>query len=210
MKKCHVLILLAFVASAMICPALADEGPILFGVKFTPFRFYGWQTDQPLLLGSGSLDNYLGIRVWKGMYVLTGIDFARVSVTQKTRFFEQYTKSESVTSLFIPHVGVKYRMGEPKESEVLPYVYGNVFKSISSILENGTSQAFKNDLASPWGLTMAFGAECYLKERFALGGEIGVRYVLGKAKQAELNTGKEQTFSWGFLYTALTLQFSIF
>ena len=112
--------------------------------------------------------------------------------------------------LMLPHFGAKLYFGG--NTDVRPYVYGNLFFSFSSVkfdmtrvyeewdggdysrdeyeLDADEAVDLVKDILGFWGFTLAGGAEYFMGEHFSVGGEYGFRLLFDSV---EYDTGSEES-----------------
>ena len=92
-----------------------------------------------------------------------------------------------------------------------PYFMVDLFKAFTSV-DLGDDESlddakeFAQDLLSPFGLNLAFGAEYHFSDHFSLGGEYGFRYLMSKAEMDEADL--EVSTTMGMTYAAITANFA--
>lgn len=190
-----------------------------FGIKSSPLRFLGPMEGSSRYMTSG-VDSYFGAEVGanKKVVLIWGLDYGRSFYDREGESpWDGYKSKEEVT-LFMPHVGVKFHFTNRERGKVSPYLYGDLFKSFTSVnFEEddpyGPDEDFYEDLWSPWGITTAFGAEYYYTDHSSLGGEFGVRYSFTKAEGKSFYNGgaypRKETERVGLTYTMITVNFRL-
>jgi hypothetical protein len=107
-----------------------------------------------------------------------GLDMVAVSMKE-----EDYDASGAV---WIPHLGVKHFFRPAwTQGKIAPYVQADYFFSVASVSIDDYSPAEEDmydDILEFWGFGLAFGAEYYFAESFAVGGEYGFRYLHDKVE----------------------------
>lgn len=215
MKKALWVIILGFIGVILLPANLAAQ--ISFGVRLGTSSGLGH-------LGPTNLQGgYFGVELGERSVVLGGFDFSKFVIEDEER--------NSVSS-FIPFVGMKYFLRDRYEAGVAPYLRGDFFKAISRFPNMGDSalllvsgllgpqqvtmteneaEEFLEEVFSPWGFTVSFGAEYFFAEKFSLGGEFGLKNAFSKAEVNLSETGELSTTEARFhdTYVALTLNFEI-
>jgi len=76
-------------------------------------------------------------------------------------------------------------------------------------MTKGETEEFLKEIMSPWGFTMAFGAEYLFTDAFGLGGEFGLRSSFSTAEVNLSETGGASTTNARYhdTYVALTVNF---
>jgi hypothetical protein len=191
---------MVLIALVVCTTAEAQSKGIAFGVK------PGLLPLQSAYVGmnSGRLQPYIGLDVVS----------ASVEMTERYGEGEQNTDKISGT-LFIPHLGSKlFLKPQNTEGEVAPYLLGAFLFSLASV-DGGDgadteSEDYVKELLEFWGLSVAFGAEYSFSDRFAVGGEFGLRYLHDGAREpGDEEFADEISVAFAATYAALTLNFRI-
>lgn len=130
----------------------------------------------------GRLQPYLGI----SSYV------ARMKVvdTWSPDDFGENDTSDAQASILLTSFGLRYAF---RDEGVKPYVYGNLYKLFTEIDVSGADKEDEDaveDLFSPFGLGLGFGAEYTVSSNFSVFGEYGLRALFPSAKKSE-NVGDQ-------------------
>lgn len=157
--------------------------------------------------------SYFGFGAGTSMVIEFGLDYARIDVKVEGDV-EDYTEidQEGGASMMMPHGGIKLYLKPRTAGMTSPYFLVDVFKAFTSVDlgddEESTEDAeeFAQDLLSPFGLNLAFGAEYHFSDHFSLGGEYGFRYLMSKAEMDEADL--EVSASLGMTYAAITANFA--
>ncbi|MFQ6104223.1 MAG: hypothetical protein ACE5OP_08010 [Candidatus Glassbacteria bacterium] len=213
MKKTFAAIILCF----FLLPSAAGA-QIVFGVRLATSSSLG--NVGPTNLHGG----YAGIELSERITAIGGFDFSK---------FVAENEDRSSISSFIPFGGIKYYLKEKDDGLVTLYLRGDFYKAVTRWPNMGDTalmlvsgllgpsqvtmtqtevEEFLKEILSPWGFTVAYGAEYYFSDAFSLGGEFGLRNGFSKAEVNVSETGNLETTKVRFhdTYVALTLNFIIF
>jgi opacity protein-like surface antigen len=196
MKKAQLFTVIILVVGFMTLASSA-QAQVFFGVK-------------PSAVVQSS---YFGFGAGTSMVIEFGLDYARIDVKVEGDV-EDYTEidQEGGASMMMPHGGIKLYLKPRTAGMTSPYFLVDVFKAFTSVDlgddEESTEDAeeFAQDLLSPFGLNLAFGAEYHFSDHFSLGGEYGFRYLMSKAEMDEADL--EVSASLGMTYAAITANFA--
>jgi hypothetical protein len=212
MKKAFLAIILGF---TLLPASLGAQ--VAFGVRLGTSSGLG-------NLGPTNLQGgHIGIGLGEKIVILGGFDFSK---------FVTENEERSSVSSFIPFGGVKYFLRDRFEGGVTPYLRGDFFKAISRFpnmgdsalllvsgllgpeqvtMTEGEAEEFLEEIFSPWGFTVSFGAEYFFTNKFSLGGEFGLKNAFSKAEVDVSETGELSTTKARFhdTYVALTLNFEL-
>lgn len=137
---------------------------------------------------TGVQGSYFGFGLGEKVVLFGGLDFLRLSASVESDGGD----ADAKVQVLMPNVGAKLYLGERVDGEVAPYLLASLFKASTSIDIDATgmdipSEALSTieDLLSPFGLNVAFGAEYYFSDKFSMLGEYGIRYL---KTSAELDT----------------------
>lgn len=187
---------------AFLAMATGAQAQVIFGVK-------------PAALVQSS---YFGFLAGTSMVLQFGLDYARVKVEVKgdvEELLEESFDVETSASMMMPHGGLKLYLKPRAAGTTSPYFLVDLFKAFTSMdlgVEDGDDEAvqdieeFVQDLLSPWGLNLAFGAEYHFSEYFSMGGEYGYRHFISTAKMEELDM--EISTNLGHTYAAISVNFA--
>ena len=196
MKKAQLFTVIVLVVGFMTL-ASSVQAQVFFGVK-------------PSTIVQSS---YFGFGAGTSMVIEFGLDYARIDVKVEGDV-EDYTEidQEGGASMIMPHGGIKLYLKPRTAGMTSPYFLVDVFKAFTSVDlgddEESTEDAeeFAEELLSPFGLNLAFGAEYHFSDHFSLGGEYGFRYLMSKAEMDEVDL--EISTSMGMTYAAITANFA--
>jgi hypothetical protein len=155
---------LGFVASLMVSTGVAAAG-FEFGVKPS----------------TGMQGSTFGFSLGEKAVLFGGLDFMRATATMEQEGGDIDVKAQ----FLMPNVGAKLYLGNREEGTVAPYLLADIFKAMTSIdldvpgegdlIPNETIESIE-ELLSPIGFNVAFGAEYYFSDNFSMLGEYGIRY----------------------------------
>jgi hypothetical protein len=146
---------------------------------------------------------YAGLKIG-GIVVFGGFEFihggADIDLTYKdTGYPDDVSKMHYSANLYVPYVGAK--MFLLHSGSVKGYVTATISKPwvSASIQPDSGKEAIAYDFTSShgdkatvkdlvsntslWGLSVAFGSEYFFSDNFSLGGEFGIRYLIGSWKK---------------------------
>ncbi len=178
------------------------EAEMIFGVK-------------PSTLVQSS---YFGFLAGTNMVVEFGLDYARVGVTVKGETegdfgFDPLALDLDISgSMMMPHAGVKLYLKPRAAGTTSPYFLADLFKAFTSVnpgdVDDATDELITNveELLSPFGLNLGFGAEYHFSDRFSIGGEYGFRYLMSSTKFDDIDM--EISTNLGMTYAAMTANFA--
>ena len=145
------------------------------------------------------------------MVGLVGLDFLKASVTVED--------SDISASAYVPNFGLRFYLNPGLVSgAVVPYLQGTFMKSFASI-DIGDSESELTDaigdLLSFYGFSIAFGAEYFFSDRFSVGGEYGLRYIMTSTEMdvaidildEPIEVDSDLDVSYGASYAAVCLNF---
>jgi len=199
MKKAQLFTVIILVVGFMALASSA-QAQVFFGVK-------------PSAVVQSS---YFGFGAGTSMVIEFGLDYARINVKVEGDLddFQGITEVdlEGGASMMMPHGGVKLYLKPRTAGMTAPYFLVDFFKAFTSVDLGSDDESvedveeFANDLLSPFGLNLAFGAEYHFSDYFSLGGEYGSRYLMSKAEMDEIDI--EISTSMGMTYAAITANFA--
>lgn len=212
MKKALAVVFLC----SILIPSVASA-QMVFGVRLATSSSLG-------NMGPTNMQGaHFGVHLNDRFTVIGGFDFSKYSTENDRR---------NSVSTFTPFGGVKYHLRFRDDGVVTPYLRGDFFKTISrwpnmgdSFLQivsgllgpsqvsmtKGETEEFLKEIMSPWGFTIAFGAEYLLTDHFGIGGEFGLRNSFSKAEVNLSETGSLSTTEARAhdTYAAITLSFTL-
>ncbi|MFH1893164.1 MAG: hypothetical protein ABIK83_10850 [Candidatus Zixiibacteriota bacterium] len=172
MKRILLLAIAAlFCATLFASPASAG---LKFGVRQYLFQNMPLPTEQ-------SMGAYFGVPVSPTFDIIFGLDYwnYKLTMTDTTG-----TDADVSGGTLLLHGGARFYLNEQLKGNVAPYIQGEFFYGMGSAsvgLEDVTIDVAPiEDMLSPYGFMAAFGAEFFAADNFAVGGEVGVRYVVTK------------------------------
>lgn len=136
---------------------------------------FGWK--------AGRLQPYLGISSYATR--VKSVD------TWTPDEFGDSDTSDAKATIFLTSLGLRYAF---RDEGVKPYVYGNVYKLFTEIDVEGAEKRDEDaleDLFSPFGMGLGFGAEYTVSAGFSVFGEYGFRALFPNSEKKE--TEGEQT-----------------
>jgi len=178
------------------------EAEMMFGVK-------------PSTLVQSS---YFGFVAGTSMIIEFGLDYARVGVkvegqTEGDLGLDPFEVDAEVSaSMMMPHAGVKLYLKPRAAGTTSPYFLADLFKAFTSIdpgeVEDAAEDAITSveEMLSPFGLNLGFGAEYHFSDRFSIGGEYGLRYLMSSTEFDEIDM--KISTSLGMTYAAITANFA--
>jgi hypothetical protein len=181
--------------------ATAGQAEMLFGVKPS----------------SVVQSSYFGFLAGTNMVIQFGLDYARVGVKMEGDTEGDFgldpisIDAEVSASMMMPHAGVKVYLKPRAAGATSPYFLADLFKAFTSVDPGDVDDAADDALASveellsPFGLNLAFGAEYHFSDRFSLGGEYGLRYLMSSTEFDDIDMTIET--SLGMTYAAMTANF---
>lgn len=162
--------------------------------------------------------SYFGFLAGTSMIIEFGVDYASVGVkvegqTEGDFGFDPIEVDQEVSaSMLMPHGGVKLYLKPRTAGTTSPYFLADLFKAFTSIdpgeVDDATEDALTSieELLSPFGLNLAFGAEYHFSDRFSIGGEYGLRYMMSSTEFDEIDM--EVSTNLGLTYAAITANFA--
>ena len=209
-------LLAVFVVCSFLLPSIM-MGQVVFGVRLATSSGFG-------NMGPTNMQGaHFGFDLSDKLTLLGGFDFTKFTIENGTKM---------AVSSYTPFGGIKYYIKERDDGLVTPYFRGDFFKTISSWPNMGNSvlqlvsgllgpsqvsmtksetEEFLKEIMSPWGFTIAFGAEYLFTDAFGLGGEFGLRSGFSKAEVNVSEIGGVSTTDASFhdTYVALTVNFAL-
>ena len=107
--------------------------------------------------------------------------------------------------------GVKLYLKPRTAGTTSPYFLADLFKAFTSIdpgeVDDATEDliASVEEMLSPFGLNLGFGAEYHFSDRFSVGGEYGLRYLMSSTEFDEIDM--KVSTNIGMTYAAITANF---
>jgi hypothetical protein len=181
--------------------ATAAQADMLFGVK-------------PSTVVQSS---YFGFLAGTNMVIEFGLDYARAGVkiegqTEGDFGFDPVDIDAEVSaSMMMPHAGLKVYLKPRAAGTTSPYFLADLFKAFTSVDPGDVDDAAEDaldsveELLSPFGLNLGFGAEYHFSDRFSLGGEYGFRYLMSSTEFDDIDM--EVSTNLGMTYAAITANF---
>jgi hypothetical protein len=170
---------LALVSILLAGPAF---GGMKFGVRQYSFHNAPLPSEQTMgayfgLSGGGQVDVIFGLDYWK--YSIS----SDMSLETEDLEVDEAKLSAGTTQL---HGGIKLYLRPQAPQQVSPYLIGELFYGMGSVeVEAGEVSVSVDpleDALSPFGFVGGFGAEYFVSDFFAVGGEVGLRYAVTKSE----------------------------
>jgi len=161
--------------------------------------------------------SYFGFVAGTSMVIEFGVDYARAGVkvegdTEGDFGFDPIEVDAEVSaSMLMPHGGVKLYLKPRTAGTTSPYFLADLFKAFTSIdpgeVDDATEDliASVEEMLSPFGLNLGFGAEYHFSDRFSVGGEYGLRYLMSSTEFDEIDM--KVSTNIGMTYAAITANF---
>jgi hypothetical protein len=114
--------------------------------------------------------SYFGFVAGTSMIIEFGVDYARVGAK-----VENDDDMDVSASMLMPHAGVKLYLKPRTAGTTSPYFLADLFKAFTSInvddVGDETEDIITNveEILSPFGLNLGFGAEYHFSDRFSIG-----------------------------------------
>jgi hypothetical protein len=151
--------------------------------------------------------SYFGFVAGTSMIIEFGVDYARVGAK-----VENDDDMDVSASMLMPHAGVKLYLKPRTAGTTSPYFLADLFKAFTSInvddVGDETEDIITNveEILSPFGLNLGFGAEYHFSDRFSIGGEYGLRYLMSSTEVDEEDM--KISTNIGLTYAAITANFA--
>jgi len=161
--------------------------------------------------------SYFGFVAGTSMVIEFGVDYARAGVkvegdTEGDFGFDPIEiDAEISASMLMPHGGVKLYLKPRTAGTTSPYFLADLFKAFTSIDPGDVDDATEDliasveEMLSPFGLNLGFGAEYHFSDRFSIGGEYGLRYLMSSTEFDEIDM--KVSTNIGITYAAITANF---
>ena len=200
MKRGRILTTISLMAILLMMVSGA-EAEMMFGVK-------------PSTVVQSS---YFGFVAGTSMVIEFGVDYARAGVkvegdTEGDFGFDPIEiDAEISASMLMPHGGVKLYLKPRTAGTTSPYFLADLFKAFTSIDPGDVDDATEDliasveEMLSPFGLNLGFGAEYHFSDRFSIGGEYGLRYLMSSTEFDEIDM--KVSTNIGITYAAITANF---
>ena len=162
--------------------------------------------------------SYFGFLAGTSMIIEFGLDFANAGVklegaTEGDFGFDPIEIDAEVSaSMMMPHAGVKLYLKPRTAGTTSPYFLADLFKAFTSIDPGDVDDATEDlitsveELLSPFGLNLGFGAEYHFSDRFSIGGEYGLRYMMSSTELDDIDMKVD--LNLGMTYAAITANFA--
>jgi hypothetical protein len=160
--------------------------------------------------------SYFGFLAGTSMIIEFGLDYARVGVKvegdAEGGLGLGEIDADVSASMMMPHGGVKLYLKPRAAGATSPYFLADLFKAFTSIdpgdVDEATEDAITSveELLSPFGLNLGFGAEYHFSDRFSVGGEYGFRYMMSSTEFEEIDMKVDTNL--GMTYAAITANFA--
>jgi len=196
-------VLMTVALTAILLMAVSGaEAEMMFGVK-------------PSTIVQSS---YFGFVAGTSMIIEFGVDYASVGVNLKGDTEGDFgldpisIDAEVSARMLMPHGGVKLYLKPRTAGTTSPYFLADLFKAFTSIDPGDVDDATEDliasveEMLSPFGLNLGFGAEYHFSDRFSIGGEYGLRYMMSSTELDEIDM--EVSTNIGMTYAAITANFA--
>jgi len=159
--------------------------------------------------------SYFGFVAGTSMVIEFGVDYARAGVKvegdAEGSFDLGEIDQEISASMLMPHGGVKLYLKPRTAGTTSPYFLADLFKAFTSVdpgdVDDETEDLITSveEMLSPFGLNLGFGAEYHFSDRFSVGGEYGLRYLMSSTEFDEIDM--KVSTNIGMTYAAITANF---
>ena len=205
MLKTNKILMTISLMTVLLVMVSGTEAEMMFGVK-------------PSTMVQSS---YFGFVAGTSMIIEFGVDYARVGVKMEGDVdvgdigdidLGSVSDVEVSANMLMPHGGVKLYLKPRTAGTTSPYFLVDLFKAFTSIdlgdVADGAEDAVTNveELLSPFGLNLGFGAEYHFSDRFSIGGEYGLRYMMSGTEFDDIDM--KISTNLGMTYAAITANFA--
>ena len=195
MKKFAIIVALCFALGVMACASSANA-QMVFGVKPGTHHMQG---------------AYFGFKAGESVVLSFGLDYAMLGVDVSTDYQGMSVSEEVSANMFAPLIGVKFLFKPEAEGTVSPFLFADIFKAFTSVdmgeMGESETEDMINDLLSPFGFKLGFGAQYAISDKFSVGGEYGLIYMTSSGKIEEDSSEMEISTNLGLTYAAVSLIF---